>query len=363
MSVQSIRCGLPFCNHSTEEQKNSSIAMRTVTIALGALSLLAGILSIYEIPGFVCLGTTGGWALIATGGFFAILAMSLKCVQIKLVREANPPEHSFVDKVDPRSDKAISQDIIPADSPVFIPPSDGTCLFLQDTFCLEMSIYIASFLGARDLVNASTVSKHFLSIMRSEYIWSEYLCHLDFRIWGATRWSLKRGEDSYQFQIDNELNLEQENSIDLGDPFHQLRTYHELRKTEWGRIRSFDYFMRLMPGGPLAFQNIPVLNPIDAKNLLPTDMNGPVAYGKDLSGHSFFAIRVIDRSQHTDSAILIFIDVAKWQQEPNIYWEENQLSLDDTHVLNYILALMRTDNLAEREEFSSPLFIKAIELL
>ena len=362
MSIQPIRCGLPFCNSSLEEERSSSITGRVLMVALGTLALIAGILSLYEVPGFVSLGTTGAWTLIATGECLALIAISLKCVKTEGVQRSFT-EGSFLDRVDSLPNRIPSEEIIPTDAPIFIPPSGNACP-LQETLSLEMFIYIASFLGPREIVNATTVSTHFLSVMRSEYLWSEYLGHPDFRIWGATRWNLKRGDDDgYQFQRDDEYVLEQENGLILGEPFHQLRAHHELKKTEWGQIRSFDYFMRLMPGGPLAFQAIPVLNFADAKNLLPTDLDGPLIYGKDLWGHCFFAIRVIDRIQHTDPAILVFIHANQWEQEPNVYWEKNQLSLDDTHVLNYILALMRKDNLAQREEFSSPLFLKTLEMV
>lgn len=78
----SIDCGLPFCSTVQGRQTNFSIGLRVASVALGTISILAGILILLGIPGLSQLGTAVGWVLFSTGIVLALTGVSIKCIKI-----------------------------------------------------------------------------------------------------------------------------------------------------------------------------------------------------------------------------------------------------------------------------------------
>lgn len=167
------------------------------------------------------------------------------------------------------------------------------------------------------------------------------------RLWGATN-------------FEGQINRPTEN-VPLST---QKEVYRTLKKKGLaGSINDFfDYLPRLMPGGSVAFQKIPVFYPYDATKLQPSDMSGPLCRGKDLMNRWFLAMHVRDAAiaQHS-STVLVFTHPAGtfhvdslWKQVANAYWSENQLQPANKNILNYILGIICREDLTQRSDITHP---------
>ena len=375
MNISSLRCALPFWSPPEGEQTVHSYLLRISAVALGSITLLIGLLAMSNIPGLHGLGMTGGWSLTASGGLLLISGISLKClkriseqpsvshlpVEPIIERKVKPQPRlpSFLDIVDPFEASATSKELI-VPAKCAIPPADGSCLLHIDHVSYDMCVYIASFLGPRDQLKGMEVSKEFHAIMHSKILWSRYLAHPEYRIWGATRWDLTYTSGRYLFASESET-FENE-------PYQQLRMYHELReKGEIGPANEFfDYLARLMPGGPIAFNSIPSMHLENALDLQPGAMSMPIVRGTDNLNRYFFAMRLVNRGiVDAEPIVLLFTrptTMNGWMQEANLYWGKDELKVTNKDVLNYLLALIGKKSHFNRENFS-PILKNTIELV
>ena len=278
---------------------------------------------------------------------------------LEITYRNSPP--SFLSVVDPVLNDTSREELVPVSLICAVPPVDGSCLFHTSVISLEMCVHIASYLRCRDRVKSMEVSNDFYNVMRSKYLWSEYLAHPDYRIWGATRWSLVHRSQGYQFTSADQIYEE--------DPFYQLRTYHELYKSQEAGPENefFDYLARLMPGGPLAFKAIPQLNLPNAMDLKPEEMSASLMRGKDQQGLTFFAMRLVDREESEAKPIVLLFTRSgshgPWVQQANAWWKENTLKVSYQDTLNYILTIIKCESLSARNIFLPPPFKKGVELV
>lgn len=103
----SIRCGLPFCGGTEEEQTSCSLYVRIAAIALSGIMLLAGILVLSGIPGLQALGTSGSAALTTIGGLFLFAGLcylfaglclrSVKETEVRYTRKIAEDKTAFID--------------------------------------------------------------------------------------------------------------------------------------------------------------------------------------------------------------------------------------------------------------------------
>jgi|GEM_PF-5190446 len=347
MSISEIYCRLSCDDRPLEKETDCSFALRITFFVLGLLAILTPFLAYANVPGFNVLEESATWSLFAAGCTLSLLNIALQCVQKEkpLVNvDPNPPdEGSFLDIIDHEPTGKL-QEIIPTNSPLWKARNQTNCF---DNLSSDLLIYMSSFLKMKDVVNNTLISKKFVSIMRSKYIWATFLAHPNYRIWGATNWNFTHTkEKGYHYQ-ETEI-------IPQNDPFTQLQTYHTLTKI--GLHRNFIYLARLMPGGPIAFQNILQLDlRKEARLLTPADLPQHILCGKDILGRQFFALNLFDKEMIT----LVFVDEAGWCQVANPFWKENQLKFDYLEVLNYILALLKGDDLSYQNDLS-PLFLKSV---
>lgn len=361
--ISSISFRLPCSQQQECNQTHSSIDLRITGVILGVITAIVGILALLGMPELSQLGTTGGLAALSIG-----IALTCVAACIRFIKNQPTPtvpsqkqNISFLETIDPLSNDITSQELASIPSTDVSPSSDSRCLFRIDLIGKDICIYIASFLGPRDQLKSMEVSKDFCTIMRSKILWSEYLSHPEYRIWGATRWNFKKISGSYLFEPEGKINQE--------DPFQQLRIYHGLcKKNEAGPTNDFfDYLARLMPGGPIAFNAIPQLNPPNATRLQPGDMSAPIIRGRDQQDCCFFAMRLIDCADSKATPVVLIFTRSmpgnSWIQEPNIFWKQDELKLSHRDVLGYILALIGREVLITREDLQSPTLKKTIKLV
>lgn len=102
MCIQSIRLTAPFCNASQEKQTKCSLCARTITVGLGAIALLIGVLILCSIPGLSSLGTIGGSLFSAIGGLTVLAGVCLWCPEktdqhdsgsLRQMLQQEPPAH------------------------------------------------------------------------------------------------------------------------------------------------------------------------------------------------------------------------------------------------------------------------------
>lgn len=215
----------------------------------------------------------------------------------------------------------------------------------------DIFIYIATFLNDPDKIALSETSKISLKCIDTPILWNTHLEKR--RIWGAT--NVKFNYDPVKGWVSNLTDLEHNR------PLTQLQTYFRLSK----KNNAMDYIARLMPGGPVAFSKIPYLtNIFDASLLSVEDVNSPISIGTDRLGYDFLAFRIHDKASSIET-MLVFVymkEAWEWKQIENELWQAEKLKLKDHNALNYILALIRKEDLSQREEFQVAPYQPTIEL-
>lgn len=83
MGIQSIKCALPCCTRTAEEQTKCSLIIRITTASLGGILALVSILILSGIPGLHSLGTVEGGLLAGMGGLVLLGSAGLKCIAKK----------------------------------------------------------------------------------------------------------------------------------------------------------------------------------------------------------------------------------------------------------------------------------------
>lgn len=215
----------------------------------------------------------------------------------------------------------------------------------------DIFVYIATFLEKSKRLESRTVSKKFDSLMTLPIFSDEFATNL--RLWG-----------SY---------------TNRSDPWNQIKAYMKLSKTLDGFLL---YLARLIPGGPVAFDQIPYLELDDASLLQISDVSQPIIRGKDKKNFNFFAIRLlneVDQIQYPliftkeirtyqctiNSVTTIELASTPWIQEKNGLWEKDTLKVtsNDTD-LSYILNLIqRSPYIQNSQRFNSPQYIKTLKII
>lgn len=229
----------------------------------------------------------------------------------------------------------------------------------------DVVIYALAFLETQDHLNCIRVCKTFKGWAESPILWESHLSHPDRRIWGATQWNFtyRGGAYCYQQEVSSCFN-----GMVLQDPLEQLKTYHLLKKRgEAGSSNTFfDYLARLIIGGPIAFNAFPRLSGVqDATQLQANQMTEAVVIGKDGSDRLFLALRLKDTSNLEARPFALVFVVKKlsqensndlcWEQVANPHWAKGQLNMAEQTHLNYILHLIRKEDLMETETGLNPL--------
>lgn len=91
MSLPSIRCSLPF-SWGAEKQTCYGLTARIGIIALGAIAVAAGILTLCKIPGICALGPTIGGFVLASGSVLLLLGLCIRCMKKSSPNEIQQPQ-------------------------------------------------------------------------------------------------------------------------------------------------------------------------------------------------------------------------------------------------------------------------------
>ena len=203
----------------------------------------------------------------------------------------------------------------------------------------DILVYVATFLEKSERLNLRTVSKKFGTRMTLPVFSSEFA--LNSRLWGAY--------------------------AERSDPWNQIKAYMKLSKT----LDSFlEYLARLIPGGPVAFDQIPYLEPDDASLLQLSDINKSIIRGKDKNNFEFFAIRLLNEVDQKRCALIFTKELRKfqqfnpWIQEKNSLWEKDTLKMTSETDLSYMLNLIQgTSYIQNDQRFNSSKYIKTLKLI
>ncbi len=269
---------------------------------------------------------------------------------------------------------------------------------LLKTLDPNLLTHIATWLTPREQVTAMPTSKYVKSAMRASPLWSHFLNHEDFRIHGATRWSIKPIDPKAP-----QLKYTPDNKDYLEKPFEQLLTYHVMfANNPCPEIDLFQYFARIMKGGPLAFAKIPKLRlEIPCENLSPELLDSPLSafskalespftypgfdvpahlnqgpqepslggehsflIGFDVNNVPFFSLRVVHaetEGEGIQSMIIFAKNADGFFQIANGPWEANTLRLSNDTTLNFLLRLLNNETLSLNMPQGIKLYKKPVE--
>jgi len=220
--------------------------------------------------------------------------------------------------------------------------------------CHDVIIHMATYLTDKDKLNLRIASSYFKEEMGSPVLWKDRL--LDNGIWGAASISFQydKKKSGYHYKIEK---------MSWNNPVEQLCAYVKLSRKE-GLGVDLKYIARLMPGGPVAFDQLPNLKIDDVSKLEPKDMPSSLVRGTDNQGVNFFALRVVDTSIADQTpVVLLFVQNRnhKWKQVKNPYWTQDQIRLYCNKDLNYILDIVKKEKPSDDNNFVG--FRKDIKLV
>lgn len=352
MQIGKLTCALPCFSDPKVVETDFSLVLRVSIVVLGLLCFIASFFIFDYISGSE--GIAGGSSLMAVGISIGLVAFCIRCVESKVNR---------YNRIHNSHDPSDSNPILPKDTESALSNQyPVTIEFPQNLLDNPLSVDLlqllfCSYFNSDHWIPLMKVSKTLCTFMRSNCFWSRFLVHENNRIWGAT-----------SVFIDNYPST---NKLEhVNDAFYQLKAYHELRKKDF-YDKYLDYFIRLMPGGPIAFQAIPFekleKNMDDActhfKNLNPESMSAPLVLSQthDLF---IFALRLeITEDRQTRLISLIFVrnPLYFFWGSINKSWPGNmQLSLNSDQ--DYVLALIRGEEITH-ERFPDPKYIKNLKLV
>lgn len=285
------------------------------------------------------------------------------CLAVSSIHSSSSPSSrrtgkpTFLEVVDP---------LVDSEKPLLFFPQNAN-FSIPEAFTSDLWIYMASFLGARDLFKLCKVSKTMHRIFQAtDKLWNS--------IWRPL------------------LKIPPEQpSLGLKNPKEQLKAYFSLLQE--GAVGYFgDLFSRIathMPGGPIAFQNLPYHQIIGYLAFCwQKARDVPVIRGKivseellsEISHEVFLAMRIQDREEKEGKVAVLAFFCKKYKTQPspsswkevyyqpsNPYWRKNELiqqAPQDIQLLEeYILAILRREDLTQREEFSKYPFNNQIKLV
>lgn len=263
-------------------------------------------------------------------------------------------------------------------SPSSLSPSNlqNSKFSIPEAFIPDLWIHTASFLEARDFLKfyklSRPVNKIFQLSRAKDVLWK--------LLWKSL---LKAPSEPPYFDVGQES---------LKNPKEQLKAYSILLKE--GAAGYFgDFFSWIamhMPGGAIAFQTLPFcpvlttwegnINYLSVEDMTASVMRGEISSKNRAIQVVFLSMRIGDRTKEEGGVeVLTFAckalntqpSFSSWRevyyQPANRYWSANELieqAPQDNFLLEeYILAILRREDLTQREEFSKPPFKNHIELV
>lgn len=205
----------------------------------------------------------------------------------------------------------------------------------------DVLLMIGSYLDQNSLMALGKTAKCFKNIVEADVCWLPLL--KEFRIWGADAVAkLVRNQQLHKYEMSCNRRT---------DAYKQIITYrNEIR----GLPTNMEYLARLMPGGPVAYMKLPVLDlaaipgvqfnrdgqPI--ANVGVEHLTAPVMRGVCQVGH-FLAMRVLD--ERNERGVLIVVDSN--MGEVSTLWKGVRINLRNHQ--NLILHVLQGEALTREE--------------
>lgn len=207
----------------------------------------------------------------------------------------------------------------------YSPPSSEPNLILN--LPKDILIYTFTFVETKDLINLSVVSKQFRQAAQADQLWQRGL--EIYQLWGASReWTLTRVARNFVWQDQSAVPF-------CPRTIDQVRTYLTLQQQS-----SFeDLIIRQIPGGPCAYDKLPVVTlDTNGKTTLQS-VTAPIMKAIHKGNHCI-VMRFKDNrdNTHGEQCYIEVIDLKEWKSFGHGYFSEGQLRNRDDQ---YLIRLLR----------------------
>ncbi len=214
---------------------------------------------------------------------------------------------------------------MPTESNSAAPEDPTCCLFKIEKLGKNAMLYATTFLHRKERMQLVKCSKEFRLLGQENAFWAPVLRNL--RIFpGALVPEFVRHDHVLKVATGNNAIL-------------QLKMYKKLNI----QTGFFNDIVRLMPGGPLAFEKIPIHESSFFQNGIPLEnMSGPLARDKNCQ---YLALCVIDEAERDPKPVVLVLKGTKnsdfFNNLENRLWGRDALRMNVRDHFNYILRIIQ----------------------